>query len=177
MKSLSIVIIALILVSCGTKVPYTNEIRDEFGLESEVNIKKVQFFTSATIILKSSFETGNSGTNEDGALVTNSNKNEERVVIPIGTKCVFDSFGENGDVKVRFEMGAGKTLAFNVRQGQTSGKYYLVADWKGNNGGELEYADETYFATSESGLAYLQVILKKLQRTKRKDRVVRGLKV
>lgn len=165
------------LVSCGTKVPYTNEIRDEFGLQNEENIKKVQFYVSSTITLKRSSVSGNTGTNEDGALVTNSSKNEDYIYIYPGTKGIFEGYGENGEIKVRFELGAGKYLAFNVRPGQTSGKFYLVADWKGSPQGGLEYADEVYEANTESGMAHLQVVLKKLQRTKRKGRVVRGLKV
>jgi hypothetical protein len=39
--------ILLILSSCGMKVPYTNSIRDEFGLDTEDKMAKVQFFTSA----------------------------------------------------------------------------------------------------------------------------------
>lgn len=176
MKYTLLFIVGLILMSCGTRVPYTTSIRDEFGLDSEAAIKEVQFFTSATIILERSKESGNQGT-KDGALVTNSSKEQERVVIPLGTKCVFDSYTEDGGVVVRFEVGVGKILIFKLREGQTSGKFFLDANWKSGKGGELEYGNQTYYATSSSGTAYLQVVLKKLQRTKRKDRVVRGMKI
>ncbi len=177
MKYVLILFAGLIVASCGTKVPYTNAIRDEFGLETEQNMRKVQFFTSATIILEASKESGGQGTNEDGTLVTNSNKEQERIIIPIGTKCVFDSFGDNGSINVRFETGVGKVITFNIREGQTSGKYYLVADWTQKQGGEVEYGNQVFYATSSSGTAHLQVIMKKLQKTKRKDRVVKGMKV
>lgn len=177
MKYFYLLMTALILASCGTMVPYTNDIRDEFGLDSEANIKKVQFFTSATITLEKSQESGSQGTSDDGALVTNTSKEQDRIIIPINTKCVFDGYTDDGGLIVRFEVGVGKTITFAMREGQTSGKYYLVADWKSGKGGELEYGNETYYATSSSGTAYLQVILKKLQKTKRKDRVVKGMKV
>ena len=93
------------------------------------------------------------------------------------TKCVFDSYGKNGEVFIRFELGANKTLQFAIRDGQTSGKYYLKANWQTGKGGEINYGNETYFATPESGSAYLMVVLKKLNKTKRKDRVVKGMKV
>lgn len=175
MKYLFIALVGIILTSCGTKVPYTNTIRDEYGLDQESKIKDVQFFTSATIILERSKESGNQGTDDDGTLVTNSNKEQERIVIPIATACVFDKFGENGEMVVRFEVGVGKTISFTMREGQTSGKYYLVADWA--NKGTLSYGNVEYTATTASGSAYLQVIMKKLQKTKRKDRVVKGMKV
>lgn len=177
MKYTLLAIVGIILMSCGTRVPYTTSIRDEFGLDSEAAVKKVQFFTSATIILERSKESGNQGTNDDGKLVTNSNKEQDRIIIPLGTKCVFDSYTEDGGLVVRFEVGVGKDLTFKLREGQTSGKYFLDANWQSGKGGELEYGNETYYATQASGTAYLQVVLKKLQRTKRKDRVVKGMKV
>ena len=76
------------------------------------------------------------------------------------------------------ETGAGKTITFAQRGNSTSGKYYLVADWNnGKNGGSLIYGNQPYMATSSSGVAYLQVVKKRLQKTKRKDRVVKGMKV
>lgn len=171
-------IAGLVLMSCGTRVPYTNQIRDEFGLESEQAVKKVQFFTSATIILEKNKESGNQGTDDNGALVTSSNKEQDRVIIPVGTKCVFERYGANQELVLRFEVGAGRTITFAERPGTTSGKYYLVADWNnGRGGGVVQYGNDTYTATSSSGTAYLQVIRKRLQKTKRKDRVVKGMKV
>lgn len=175
MRYLFIAIAGLILVSCGTKVPYTNSIRDEFGLDSEKKMRQVQFFTSATIKLEKSKTSGNQGTDDGGALVANQSKESDEIIIPIGTECIFEEFGENGDIAVRFEVGPQKTISFRMRQGQTSGKYYLVADWPNN--GRVEYGNETYNATRASGTAYLMVILKKLQKTKRKQRVVKGMKV
>ena len=177
MKYALLFLLGVVLVSCGTKVPYTNEIRDEFGLDTDKQLRKVQFFTSATIILEKSKESGNQGTSDDGALVTNSSKTEDRVIIPINTKCVFDGFGPNGELALRFEVGVGKTVSFAVRPNMTSGKYYLVADWTQEKGGKLTYGNETYYASSASGNAYLMVVLKKLQKTKRKDRIVKGMKV
>jgi hypothetical protein len=175
MKYLIIAFVGIMLASCGTKVPYTNSIRDEFGLDDEKKVKAVQFFTSATITLERSKTSGNQGTDDGGALVTNSNKEQERIIIPIGTQCVFDSYGTDGEMIVRFEVGVGKTISFKMRQGQTSGKYYLIADWA--NKGLMSYGNVEYNASTASGNAYLQVILKKLQKTKRKDRVVKGMKV
>lgn len=166
------------LLSCGVKVPYTNEIRDEFNLSSADKIKKVQFYTSATIIMEKSKTSGGQGTAQDGALVTSSSKEQDRIIIPINTKCVFDNFGPNGEILVRFEVGVGKTIAFTVRQNMaTNTKYYLAADWTQEKGGKLTYGNEPYYATSSSGVAYLMVKRKNLQKTKRKDRVVKGMKV
>ena len=178
MKYVFLVVIGIVLSSCGTRVPYTNEIKDEFGLETEIQMRKVQFFTSATMILEKNKKSGNQSTNNDGALVTASNTDQERVIIPNGTKCVFDSYGPNGELVLRFEVGVGKTISFLMREGSTSGKYYLVAKWNGGTkGGDITYGNDLYVATTASATAYLQVIRKKLQKTKRKDRVVKGMKI
>lgn len=175
MKYVLIAFVGLILASCGTKVPYTNAIRDEFGLDSEKKVKNVQFFTSATIKLERSKTSGNQSTDDGGALVTNSSTDQDLIIIPIGTPCVFEEYGEGGEIVVRYEVGVNHVLSFNMRQGQTSGKYYLVADFK--NKGEIEYGNRVYNVTGSSGVAYLEVILKKLKKTKRKERVVKGMKV
>ena len=176
MKYVLFLFVGLFLVSCGTPVTLTDSIRKEFGLDNEQAMAKVQFKTSATIILERSKESGNQGTTSDGTLIQNSSKEQDRIIIPIGTDCVFESFdGEN--IVVRFEPGVGHTISFGQRAGQSSGKYYLLADWTKKEGGEIEYANSTYYATTSSGTAYIQVIKKKLQKTKRKDRVVKGMKV
>lgn len=177
MKYLGIVIVALIFVSCGKKVAFTNQLRDEFGLEDEKTIKKVQFFTSQTIILERSKESGSIGTAEDGVLVTSKNKEQDRITIQAQTPCIFEEFSETGEVVIRFEVGVGKTLAFALRQQTETGKYYLVAKWDMNRGGELSYGNQLYTVQSSAGNAYLMVKLKNLQKTKRKDRVVKGMRV
>jgi len=177
MKYLAILVVGLIIASCGKKVAYTNQLRDEFGLESVQTIKKVQFFTSQTIILTRSKESGNTGTASDGALVTNKSREEDRITIPPQTKGVFEKFETTGDVVVRFEVGPGNTLAFALRQQNAAGKYYLVAKWDTNKGGEITYGNQPYIIASSAGNTYLMVKIKNLQKTKRKDRVVKGMKV
>ena len=76
------------------------------------------------------------------------------------------------------QVNIGKTISFLMRGGSTSGKYYLKADWKSRQrGGDVVYGNDLYVATTASATAYLQVIRKRLQKTKRKDRVVKGMRV
>jgi hypothetical protein len=177
MKFALIPVLVLLLISCGTKVPFNNEIRERFDLNTDKDLRKVQFFTSQTIILEKSKSSGNQGTTDAGALVTNSNKEENRVIIPIFTKCVFDGFGPNGELMLRFELGTGKTISFSVKSKEPTAKYYLNAEWTVNQGGKLQYGNEQFSTMSTSGNAYLLVVTRRLQKTKRKDRVVKGMKV
>jgi len=127
MRYLLIIFVGVVLASCGKKVAYANQLRDEFGLDNVNTIKKVQFFTSQTIILVRSKVSGSSGTASDGALVTNKNKEEDRITIQAQTPCIFEKFEATGEVVIRFEVGVGKTLSFNLRQQSETGKYFLVA--------------------------------------------------
>ena len=67
MKYTLLFIVGILLASCGTKVPYTNQIRDEFSLDSDKQLRKVQFFTSATIILEKSKSQEGQVTTDGGA--------------------------------------------------------------------------------------------------------------
>ena len=179
MKYLFILFVGAILASCSAPIAYTNAVKEEFGLDSEAAVKKVQFKVSTTIKLIRSSSSGNQGTDESGVLVSSSNKEEEVVIIPIGTLGVFEEYGDNGEIVVRFELGPGKVLTFATRSGQENGKYHIVADWKTEpqKGGKIEYGNQTYYVEKSGGYAYLMVLKKKLNKTKRKDRVVKGLKV
>jgi hypothetical protein len=177
MKFTAFIFLTLLLWSCGTKVPYTNQIKDEFGLDSEKQMRKVQFYTSATIILEKNKATGNQGTSDDGSLVASSRSEQNRLIFPANTKCLFEGYGPNGEMILRFEPGDSKSLTFAIRPNQTSGKFYLSAEWGQVKGGKLSYGNETYYASSPSANAFLQVVLKKLQKTKRKDRIVKGMRI
>lgn len=174
-KSFFILALLFLVVSCAQRVPFTNKIKEDFDLTPE-NMTKVQFFTSSTIILEKSKQTGNQGTGSDGTLVTSSNKTSDRIIIPKGTRCTFEKMGNENEIYVRFEVGTGRVLKFAARPTQTNGNYYLFADWKGGSG-TVEYGNEKYVIASGGSSAYLDVQLKNFKKTKRKDRVVKGMKV
>lgn len=176
MKYVIMLLSVVVLASCATKVAYTKKIKDEFDL-TEDKLKKVQFYTSKTIILERSEKSETTATTgESGDLVVSSSSLSERIVIPTSTPCVFYKIGENGAVFIRFEVGQGRTLVFAERPNMSSGRFYLVADWKAGRG-ELDYGGGIYFAVSGSDAAYLMVKLKQWKKNQRKDRVVRGMKV
>lgn len=167
-------ILGIILTSCGTRVPYTNTLKEKFDLGDEKRIKQVQFYTSNEIILNRSYNSDSKGTQDGGTLVMSSRSRQDRIIIPPSTKCVFEKFGDNGEIFIRFEYGEGKVLKFKQRQG--TDKFYLDANWK-NGSGKVVYGSRAYEAVSPSAYAYLVVQLKKLQQTYRTDRVVKGIDV
>jgi hypothetical protein len=166
-----------LVFSCAVRQPFTADIKKEYELNSPDAMKKVQFYTSATIVLERVVTNGGKGKTDDGTLVTAKHKEENRIIIPAVTKCIFESFDPNGDINIRFETGAGRVIKFGVRDSQSNGRYYFIAKWDYDKGAEVSYGNEIYYATSNSANACLLVSIKKLQKTRRKDRVVKGLKV
>ncbi|MEN9700167.1 MAG: hypothetical protein RLZZ301_1365 [Bacteroidota bacterium] len=182
MKQISLFLFsALILWSCGTKVPYTTAIRDEFSLDTEEKMRQIQFYTSHTIILNQIKVASSELTTQNGALVSSSNSESETVIIPAGTRCVFEGFGDNGQVLVRFETGDQRFIPFATKtDGGSVRRYYFDADWSAQGGARVQYGGNAYKVDLTRGAprsAYLLIVKKKLERTKRKEHIVRGLKV
>jgi len=180
MKKFSLYLSILLLLSaCATQVPYTNLIRDEFALDSEEKLGKVQFYISHTIVMDEEVKNENSTTTSNGTLINSSSTKKESVIIQAGTPCVFDSYGTKGELLVRFETGEGKTLKFNSKN-EANRRYYFEVDWNQSGGPRIEYGEVTYKIDVMRGSprsAYIKVAKKKLEKVKRKDRFVRGMKV
>ena len=170
-----------LLSSCGVKIPYTTQVRDEFALDNEEKMGKVQFFISHTIILNQEIRSDNSNTTTNGTLVINSSSESESIIIPAGTRCIFDSFGTKGEIKVRFENGENKVLSFVAKtESSLSKRYFFDADWNAQGGPKINYGEDQYKVDLSRGsarTAHLLVVRKKLQKTKRKERVVKGMKI
>jgi hypothetical protein len=175
------ILLALVATSCGTKIPYTTAIRDEFTLDSEAKLRQVQFYTSHTIILNQINKQSSELTTQNGALVSSSNSQSESVIIPAGTRCIFENFGDAGQLLVRFETGDQRYIPFATKtDGASVRRFYLDADWSAAGGARISYGGNDYKVDLTRGApraAHLLIVKKKLERTKRKERVVRGLKV
>jgi hypothetical protein len=171
-----------LLSSCGVKVPYTNQIRDEFSLDTDEKMRQVQFFTSHTIILNQDKKIDSENTTQNGTLVSSSSSKKESIIIPAGTKCVFEDFGSKGEIRVRFELGEGKMISFATKADNSSvnKRYYFDADWNAQGGAKINYGENVYKIDLLRGsprTAHLLVVKKRLEKSKRKERVVKGMKV
>lgn len=175
-RVVGMLLLLVVLGSCATREAYTNAIRDEWNLDEASKMKAVQFYTSDYIELVRQKSEGIKTTESDGSLVKSENTTSDRIIIPANTRCIFEGYGENGEILIRFEPGAGRILTFAMKENTTLNRYYFVATWK-NGKGLVEYGNEQYEATAASAKAYLVVKLQKWKKEKRKDRVVRGMKV
>ena len=180
-KLLGLIAITSVLFSCAIKVPFTNEVKKEFGLDSEEKMRKVQFFTSATIILKQVIEASSETTTDDsGVLVSSSTNNSESIIIPANSKCIFEGFGDQNEVQIRFELGENKYISFKSKANQMRDRYYFKADWRASGGAVVMYGNKKYKIDMMRGSArssYILVSRKRLQKSKRKERVIKGMKV
>jgi hypothetical protein len=80
---------------------------------------------------------------------------------------------------IRFETGEGKILKFSSKN-ESNRRYYFDVDWNQAGGPKIKYGDVTYKIDVLRGSprsAYIKVAKKKLEKVKRKDRFVRGMKV
>lgn len=171
--------LTLLLSSCATQVAFNNQIRDEFALDTEEKMSKVQFYISHTIVLDEEVKNQNSTTTSNGTLVNNSSTKKESIIIQANTPCLFDSYGPKGEINVRFETGEGKTLSFTSKNDAVR-RYSFNVDWNQAGGPKIKYGDATYKIDVLRGSprsAYLKVARRKLEKVKRKDRFVRGMKV
>jgi hypothetical protein len=82
-------------------------------------------------------------------------------------------------MNVRFETGEGRVLSFYSKNEATR-RYYFNVDWNQAGGPKIKYGGVTYKIDVLRGSprsAYLRVARRKLEKVKRKDRFVRGMKV
>jgi|SRR5690554_5212836 len=176
MRILTALIVVFILGSCANSIPYTEKLRSEYDLTPE-KLKKIQFYTSETIILERSEDQSKMvTTGKSGEVVKSETSTSERVIIPARRKGILERVEEDGSVLVRFEVGQNKFLSFKERPNISNGRLYLEAQWV-NGRGELDYGNAVYFAVRGSSSAYLMVKLKDFSKQQHKDRVVKGTKV
>ena len=140
------------------------------------SLKKVQFYTSGTIILEPVTETKQS--NISSGSLYNVVTSQSRVIIPINTPCIVENANVNGSLNIRFENTSGSILNFGAR-GALDSKYYLMADWSNANSNNwiVTYQGQKYRINSAAGNVYLMIKMKGFNMNNRKQRVVGGMKV
>jgi len=166
----ALLFLGIFFCSCAVKIPYTRQVNEEFGLKSEEKMRKVQFFISETIILNQKVEANSETTTDES----------ESIIITGHTKCIFEGYGPNNEIRVRFETGDKKYLEFASKGNQLRDRFYFDADWKANGGPTVKYGGKTYKVDVMRGAArssFIKVEKKRLQKTRKKERVIKGMKV
>lgn len=178
MKYIFVLLTSLALGSCAVKIPYTKEIKEQSSIDTDAEMRRLQFFTSGTIILDQVLPKDNEmKTDENGVLIQGSNKVKERIIIPTNTKCIFEEFGERDKIMVRFEEGKGKTLTFDIKP--NGKRYYLDVNTNEPGGPTVKYGKNTYKLdmVRSSGSSVYLLIKKNTKQARSKGRVLPGMKV
>jgi hypothetical protein len=178
MKFFALVVSILFLSSCAVKEAYTKELKEKLSIDTDAEMRKLQFYTSGTIILEEVLSgTQEFKTDANGVIIPNSTKVKEKIIIPANTKCIFDEFGEKDKIMVRFEEGKEKTLTFDVKPNNK--RYYLDLDPNQAGGPKIKYGKKTYKVDllNSGGTSVYLLIKKTNQQTRTRGRVVRGMKV
>jgi hypothetical protein len=178
MKYLIFPLVIFLIHSCAVKIPYTKEIKDDLSIDTDAEMKRLQFYTSGTLILEQVF-TNNKDlkTDENGVVIQNNSKVKEKIIIPANTKCIFDDFGEKDKIMVRFESGKDKTLTFDLKPNNK--RYYLDINPNEPGGPIIKYGKNSYKVDLlRSGGSSVYLLIKKDTRQPRsRGRIVRGMKV
>ena len=178
MKFIAIVLSFFILTSCAVKEAYTKELKEKLSIDTDAEMRKLQFYTSGTIILEEVLTgTQEFKTDANGVIIPNSTKVKEKIIIPANTKCVFDDFGDKDKIMVRFEDGKDKTLTFDIKPNNK--RYYLDIDPNQTGGPTIKYGKKTFKVDllNSGGTSVYLLIKKTNQRTRTKGRVIKGMKV
>ncbi len=177
MRWIHLILLFVLATSCSQKIPFTTSMIEEYNLYSDKQLAKVQFYTSQTITLNRVKKSASENKTSNGVLVENNSNFKDRITIQANTPGIVEKVGKDGEIYIRFEQGAGNFLSFKMRPNANNDRFYLEADFRMNDGGELVYGNEKFTVSSAAGNAYLLVIVKKIQKSSSSDRVVKGMKV
>jgi uncharacterized iron-regulated protein len=170
MGYVKIILLSLFLSSCATKIPFTSDIQSEYKFPEE-RLKKVQFYTSAEIVLIKTKNEGDAVVN-DGKILIKNEKNVEKIIIKQNTPCILEEIVEDNKFLFSFEYGKDRVLMFG---NNSSGYYSLMAkSWKSQQG-LIDYANKTYATTN--GDVFLNIKVKNLKKLKGKQRTLKGRKI
>lgn len=170
MAYIKIILLALILSSCASKVPFTSDLQNEYKLP-ENKLKKIQYYTSAQIILTKTKSDGDL-TVSDGKVLVKSEKSVEKIIIKKNTPCVLEQIVDGNKYLFSFEYGENRVLLFGNNQ---NGYFSLMAkEWKDKTA-IVNYANKKYITTN--GDVYLKIKLRKLKQLQGRERKVKGRKV
>lgn len=176
MKKLGYLVIALVLLnSCSPRIQFTQALKEQHQVKDE-EMKKLQFYTSGDIVMQRVESSGSNKETNEGQLVITSGNSLERVVIKAGTPGIVESVVDNNSIKVRFEMGDGKTLTFGNTQAN-KGAYYLIADENRGTKKIVNYGGKKYALSGNSAYVSLSFKMRKLNKFSKEQHVAKGMKV
>ncbi len=172
---ISISVLFLFIGACSPSLsPFTQRLIEQ-NRWSEKDLKKIQFYSSAEILLYRDYASGMSRI-ESGEIKMVKGRKVEEIRIPKGTPGVAVFQPKSNRLAVSFEDQKDRFLIFGPNPKRGNSYVLLASEWK-NRRGKVKYDDQQYFTTTESAFATLLVDVKKSKKIKVKSRSVKGRKI
>jgi hypothetical protein len=168
------VLVALFALSaCASgRVPFTQNLRDQYGLEGD-ELKKLQYFVSGDVTLQREFRREEGEVSKSHKLVIKEGGLVEEVFIAAGTPGIATEVSPTS-LAVSFEPGGSLVFASPSSDGDRERKYKLSAKRWTDYYGELVYDNRIWYAVKGSGQAYLEVGAESLDAVEKRKKVLPG---
>ncbi len=173
-------IVTLVFTSCSQKVYFTKETKEKLEAKG-VDLKKIQYFNSETVVLMREIKDEEIKVAEGKVRIENG-KNVEEIIIKRNTPGVFAEANTSNAMMIQFEKGNNKFLPFLPSKDYSGRKniYELgsldVVNTGGNRLAVVTYDDKKYsivYGNSAALLIDKSVLVKEERRT----RVAEGVRV
>ncbi|MBL4624407.1 MAG: hypothetical protein JKY42_04620 [Flavobacteriales bacterium] len=177
MNRIALVLVVLVTTfsSCSPKIQFTQAVKEQHQLTDE-EMKKLQFYTSGDIVLQRNQKDESGKETDDGELIITSGSSIDQVIIPAGTPGIVIALKGNNAMLVRFEPGERKYLVFGDPKDR-KGAYQLIPE--GTKGGKqyVTYAGKKYSLSGTSQYVSLTFKMKRLNKFRKDEHVVKGMKL
>jgi hypothetical protein len=178
MKKINIIIVIAILLigasSCKQQIPYTNEVKMQYGLDDE-NLKSLQYHLVGDIVLTKGSSVNNNQLDK-GEILVNESQNLDKVIFRAGTQGLFVKEIDDSKIAISFEKSDDFYLVFGATS--VKGLYkFQASSWDNSGRGKLKYNGEDYVSSRASADAYITVKVKKSSQYNSSQRVAKGRKV
>jgi hypothetical protein len=173
-RILAAILVALFVLSgCASgRIPVTQNLRDQYGLEGD-DLKKLQYFVSSDVTLQREFRREEGEISKTHKLVMKEGGLVEEVFIAAGTPGIATEVGPTS-LAVSFEPGGSLVFGSPSSDRDPERKYKLSAKRWTDYYGELVYDNKTYYAVKGSGQVYLEVGAESLDAVETKKKILPG---
>jgi hypothetical protein len=173
-RILAAILVALFVLSgCASgRIPVTQNLRDQYGLEGD-DLKKLQYFVSSDVTLQREFRREEGEISKTHKLVMKEGGLVEEVFIAAGTPGIATEVGPTS-LAVSFEPGGSLVFGSPSSDRDPERKYKLSAKRWTDYYGELVYDNKTYYAVKGSGQVYLEVGAESLDAVEKKKKILPG---
>ncbi len=169
------VLLALFALSAcaGGRIPFTQNLRDQYGLEGD-ELKKLQYFISSDVTLQREFHREEGEISKSHKLVIKEGGLVDEVYIAAGTPGIATEVSPTS-LAVSFEPGGSLIFGSPPSDRDPERKYKLSAKRWTDYYGEIVYDNKIYYAVEGSGQVYLEVGAESLDAVEKKKKVLPGM--